>query len=111
MRKEDSIYDIVSTNLKYFRKEAGLSQLALATKCQISTSYIGEVETRKKAISLHKLNLIAQVLKVPIYLFFMDQHLQTIYDKDVVLDILEKRLTANVQKSIEEEIAALRESK
>jgi transcriptional regulator with XRE-family HTH domain len=108
MNRSDEVYDLVASNLKYYRKKAGLSQLALATTCNMSTSYIGEVETRKKAISLHKLKAISEALNQPIYLFFMSSQEQTFNDRSKLLEYLERDLKDKISLLIEKEIASFR---
>jgi len=50
--------------LKKLRKEAGLTQEELAEKCDLSTTYIGLLETGKRRPSMDTLNILARKLDV-----------------------------------------------
>ncbi|GBR72858.1 putative transcriptional regulators [Candidatus Termititenax aidoneus] len=59
-------------NLKKLRASAGLSQLKLAERCDVSGNYIGIIESGKRFPSVEMLEKLAQALKVHPYLFFFD---------------------------------------
>ncbi len=77
------IYDIVSRNIKYFRLHNNskysyygkMTQEKLAELCDLSTSLIGNIESRKVAqsFSIAVLYRISRVLEVDIREFFVDR--------------------------------------
>jgi len=68
-------YDIIRRNIKKYRKEKKLTQLALAEKVDLSVDYICEIESVRKAksFSIITLGRIADVLKVDIRDFFVEE--------------------------------------
>lgn len=71
-RTDTELYDEIGSNIKYFRKKAGLTQQQLADKAQISISYLSKLEAMgcKKSISISMLNNIANVLEIELVKFF-----------------------------------------
>lgn len=51
-------------NLKYYRKQAGLTQEKLAESIGMSTSYIGDMEARERFPSAETIDKIAGALNV-----------------------------------------------
>ena len=56
---------VLGDNLRRIRKDARLSQEALAEKADLHPVYVGEVERGVKNISLDALVQIAAALKIP----------------------------------------------
>ena len=69
----ESEYMQLGLKIAYYRKLRGLTQEQLAEKIERSPAFIGHVEAPNisKAISLDTLFDIANVLKVPVYKFFL----------------------------------------
>ena len=89
--------NIFIDNIKKYRKQNGLSQMALAEKCKTATSYIGEIEIGKKFPSVEMIQKIAAALEVPPYKLFMekdDEHL------DALSPEAKQELISSLQKSI-----------
>jgi transcriptional regulator with XRE-family HTH domain len=63
--------NLVGTNIRRYRKRAGLSQEALAEKLDLSLNFIGQVERGSRAPSFSSLGRIAQVLKVDVQDLFL----------------------------------------
>jgi transcriptional regulator with XRE-family HTH domain len=60
-------------NLKKYRKEKNISQMALAELCDTSTSYIGQIEIGNRFPSIELIEKIAEALQIrPYLLFFTD---------------------------------------
>lgn len=57
---------ILSNNIRAFRKIRGLSQEALAEKCNLHRTYIGSVERGERNVTLSTLELIAWALGVSV---------------------------------------------
>lgn len=71
-KKVISEYDIMRQNIKYYRKRRGFTQEKFAEACDLSTSYIKQIESKRefKNVSLTTLLKISQTLEIPIYLLF-----------------------------------------
>ncbi|WP_264737275.1 helix-turn-helix domain-containing protein [Cytobacillus firmus] len=54
----------IGKNIKKFRKQAGLTQVELANKANISRSYLGDVENERYNVSLEVLGKIANALNI-----------------------------------------------
>ena len=62
------IYEIVSNNIRRYRKIRKLTQQQLAEKCNFSYGYIRRIESKKlkKHFSLQTLDIYAKALDIPI---------------------------------------------
>jgi len=54
---------ILASNMKFFRKNLGISQAKLAEKANITDNYIALIETGKRFPSVNMLERIAEVLQ------------------------------------------------
>ena len=70
-----TLRNIFSENLKFYRKNAGLSQQQLAEKCDIATNYLSEIERGQKFPSIELIENMSSELNIPAYLFFLDEKL------------------------------------
>ena len=70
---ETELYQVIGSNIKYFREQANLTQIQLADKVQISISYLSKLEASgcNKSLSISVLNHIANTLNVNITDFFV----------------------------------------
>lgn len=70
---EAELYKVIGSNIKYYRKQAGLTQIQLSEQLQISISYLSKIEASgcTKSLSISVLNHIANTLDVNITEFFM----------------------------------------
>lgn len=68
------LYRVIGANIKYYRKQAKLTQVQLAEQAQISISYISKIEAAgcNKSLSISVLNQLANVLGVRIIEFFKE---------------------------------------
>jgi transcriptional regulator with XRE-family HTH domain len=66
------IKDTFIKNLKKYRKARGISQMRLASLCDSSTGYIGQIEIGNKFPSIEMIEKMCQVLEIKPYLFFLD---------------------------------------
>ncbi len=66
----NSTIDIFRKNLKYYRKQLGLSQDNLSELTGISCDYLSEIERGKKTPSFKRMDLIAKALNVEVYMLF-----------------------------------------
>lgn len=98
-----SIYDILGTNIRAFRKALGWSQATLAEKADISVPYMTMIELGQRSASLEVIQLIAQALSVPVSVLFetnKDISKSAEYD----LKILEKTLQEKLAVMLNEEL-------
>lgn len=58
--------ELLGLNIKKYRKERKLSQNRLAELVDLSREHLACIETGKEYISLRKLFLISDVLKIPV---------------------------------------------
>lgn len=77
---EKELYHIIGNNIKYYRKlyslkEKELTQESLAELANVSTSLIGNLESKKvfQGISVYNLYKISVILNVPIDNFFSNR--------------------------------------
>ena len=68
------LYNTISQNIKYYRKQKGITQIQLAEEAKISISYSKiEAAGLSKSLSISVLNQIANALDVDIEKFFNKQ--------------------------------------
>ena len=60
-------------NLRKYRKERKVSQMALAELCGTSTSYIGQIEIGNRFPSVEMIEKFAQALQIRPHLLFFDE--------------------------------------
>lgn len=58
--------ELIAKNIRQKRRERGWSQEYLAEKCDLSTQYISQIETKKKTASLKALFKIADAFGVSV---------------------------------------------
>ena len=66
------LYNTISQNIKYYRKQRRITQIQLAEEAKISISYLSKIEAAglSKSLSISVLNQIANALDVDISMFF-----------------------------------------
>lgn len=69
---ETELYQVIGSNIKYYREQAGLTQIQLSEQIQISISYLSKIEASgcAKSLSISVLNHIANTLDIDITEFF-----------------------------------------
>lgn len=79
-KDEKQLYSTIGKNIRYYRKlyslnKKELTQEALAEIANVSTSLIGNLESKKtyQGISIYNLYKISSILEVPIEKFFIDR--------------------------------------
>jgi len=69
----------LGNTLKKIRKHRGLKQDVLASRCNISITYLSQLENNKKSATLLTLKKISESLNVPLpVLFFLSMRLEDI---------------------------------
>ena len=70
------ITETFGLKVRFFRKQKGLSQEELASRCNLHRTYIGSIERGERNITLLNAQKIADSLEEPLTSFFKDK----IYD-------------------------------
>ena len=78
------IQEVLSKNMKKYRKKAKLTQEKLAEMCGTDHRYIGQIETGVRCPSLDYVERIAAALNVEPYLLFFEENNK---ENEVFLDI------------------------
>lgn len=68
---EDEIREIFAKNLKIFRAEQKISQMALAEKANVAQNFINDIENCKKWISPATLSKLCKALGIMPYQLFL----------------------------------------
>ena len=68
-----SVRLLLAQNMRRARKQLRLSQMELAERCQLSPSYVGEIEVGRKYPSAETLQKIADGLHMHPYQLFLEQ--------------------------------------
>ncbi|MFA5698590.1 MAG: helix-turn-helix transcriptional regulator [Sphaerochaeta sp.] len=72
MARTYTLQDIFARNLKERRRRLGLTQAKLAERIGVSTSFVTEIETSRKAPSFSTIEKIGRALEVPCWTFFCE---------------------------------------
>ena len=99
-----SVRKIFIQNLKFYRKQVGLTQEKLAEAIGMSTSYIGDMEARERFPSAETIDKIALALKISPSVLFdenaspgnIKESFRIKYKKS-----LQTKLSEEVQKAID----------
>lgn len=70
MKKKSNLQEIFAKNMKERRKYFKLTQLQLAEKIEVSTSFITEIETGRKSPSFSTIEKLSEALQLPSWAFF-----------------------------------------
>lgn len=62
--KTVNLREVLSLNIKSFRKGAGLSQDEFAARCGLHRTYIGSVERQERNVTLETLDLLSTAMAV-----------------------------------------------
>lgn len=88
----------IGKKIKKYRKEKGLTQLDLATKSNMSRSYLADVENNRYNPSVDTIKSIANALDVPMEEFFKEgEEAEVILNEKDEKDI-EKALSSTLNK-------------
>ncbi|HHT80482.1 MAG: helix-turn-helix transcriptional regulator [Sphaerochaeta sp.] len=72
MARTYNLQDIFARNLKERRRKLALTQAQLAEKIGVSTSFVTEIETSRKAPSFATIEKISAALDVPCWTLFCE---------------------------------------
>ena len=69
----EKIIKVIATNVRYYRKKAGLSQEKLAERAGLHRTYIGGVERGEYNISAINIARIAQALDIEPFILLVEK--------------------------------------
>lgn len=95
------IQRILLTNIKKYRSRRKYTQMKLAELCDVSPSYIGEIEIGRKYPSARTLEKIVKALGVKPYKLFLDENDIDDFDMEGLLDDLKEKITHQVASEID----------
>lgn len=100
---ENYVYQIISKNIKKYRKQKHLTQAELAEKINYSLSFVSSIESRKyQSFSLGVLWRISLVLDVEFYKFCIDE--DAVKDKNTPKVVKYKCNKCNYETEIPKDI-------
>jgi len=102
-----TLQDIFARNLKERRRKLGLTQAKLAGKIGVSTSFITEIETSRKAPSFSTIEKIGRALEVPCWTFFCED-VDKFTGDVTVMDQFAYRLKQDIAKVIDQSLSESR---
>ena len=70
------IVKVFGTNVKRYRRAAGISQEAFAEKCGLHRTYISAIECFRRNISLENVQHIADDLEIEAYRLFIEDGIE-----------------------------------
>jgi transcriptional regulator with XRE-family HTH domain len=76
-----NVQEILATNVKTARGRLGLSQARLAEICELSTSFVGEIELGKKFPSAQNIERLCEALGLRPYQMLYENEEWEVYDK------------------------------
>ena len=95
------IQRILLTNIKKYRSRRKYSQMKLAELCDVSPSYIGEIEIGRKYPSVKTLEKIVKALDVKPYKLFMDENDFMDFDEEDLWSDLKENITHQIASEFE----------
>jgi transcriptional regulator with XRE-family HTH domain len=98
----DRVQKAFIANIRRIRREAGLSQMKMAELCNLSTSFIAEIETGKKFPSSVSIERIATALSLRPYQLFLEDQDRREVDATARITKLTRELKASVSATIDE---------
>ena len=98
--KDMELLKIVSVNLKKARRDLKISQMELTNRCELSQSYLGEIESCKKFPSLKTLNRLAEQLSIKPYKLLLDEEVKFATDQDYLYSQIEEKLKNKIEDSV-----------
>ncbi len=91
-----SLLEVISENVRFFRKKAGLSQLKLAYQLEMAPSYLAEIERGKQYPSLKIIERMADYFNIEPYQLLQPLELE----KNKEISIQEEHLLRTMKEKI-----------
>jgi transcriptional regulator with XRE-family HTH domain len=96
----NKIQEILRANVKRVRKELGYSQMKLAELCNVSTSFIGEIELGKKFPSAETLQKLSDALRLRPFQLFLEDADWRRFERHTVLTSLSRELRRRLEDDV-----------
>jgi len=104
-----NIREILGSNLKKLRLQKGWTQIFVAENLQITESFLSQIESGKKGISLDLIESFSNFFNVPIASLFIDtENSDDSSLRNLELKSLEENLKEKISKCISESIELLK---
>ena len=94
------LQEILTKNIRKTRKELQFSQMKLAELCDVSTSFIGEIELGKKFPSAATLQKIADALGLRPFQLFLEEEDWAVFERYKVLTNLSLELKERITEDL-----------
>ena len=95
------VRELLALNMKRTRKKLKISQSELAAMCEVSTSFIAEIEICRKFPSPTTLDKLATVLSLEPYQLFLDEWRWETHDKTGVMYHLRSELKQRILRDVD----------
>ena len=105
--------NLLSRNIKRYRRRKGWSQDILAEKMEISTSYLSDIETKRGWVSAFSLVKLANALEIEVFELFKPEEETPVDIKSVVnkcLDDFSASVRVSFDKSLEDSLKKIRKT-
>ncbi len=100
--EQKAILEIFAANLRSCRKSLKLTQAQMAKLIGVSTSFITEIETGRKAPSFQTIERISEMTKTPVWAFFNENYSSNTNIAQDSIERLKVRLKESTCKCIDE---------
>lgn len=98
-----NLKEIFSDNLKYYRKQAGLTQDDFAKAVNTDPVYISYIENGKRFPSIEYIERMAEILKVESYKLFLPANIDiNEISKEVLCNKLKEKITVAINEVLEQ---------
>jgi len=97
----NKVQELLVLNMKNARQRFGYSQMKLAEVCNLSTSFIAEIESGKKFPSSSSILKISEALGLKPYQLFLEKEEGSAVDKYKTLTELYKELKSVINGDLE----------
>ena len=98
LNKSKNLKEIFSENLKYYRKQAGLTQDDFAKSVQTDPVYISYIENGKRFPSIEYIEKMAETLNIESYKLFLPADIEI---NNLANEVLYNKVKENVIKAID----------
>ena len=86
----DNLKQLFIHNLKAARQRKRLTQAELAERAELSTGFIGDIETGRTSPSFQTIEIIAEILEIEPYMLFLPEEMTKNFSRYQVQTILEE---------------------
>ena len=107
--EEKALKDLLKENIKKYRKRRDLSQFALASKIDLSTNFLADIEAGNTWVSAQTLVKLAKAFDIkPYELLKPEEDSPDTADQKILIDRFSKDLSVVVKNSIDKSVERLK---